>query len=359
MTDPAFDPDAYRSVRERAGFWDDDVGRVRWRVTGRDRVKFLQNMTSQDVKALTPGEAALACALTMKAKLVGLMRILARAQDLVIDVEAGCAGALLAHLKRYVVVNQVAFEDATNEMAAIAIEGPASDACIDAARTALGEDASIAPITVSGERGARIYLPHARRDAAHSALASAGARPVPAPVVEALRVENGEPHWGAELDEATFPPEARLDRSAISYTKGCFLGQEPIARLHFMGHLNRRLMGLTFAEDSGTPPPGIRLKSPDGPEVGRITSVAWSPALTRRIGLGYVRKEVQAPGTRLTATSVEGTWTCVVEVRDLPIVAPTAAPPPRLNVPNVPPKAAGGLSPGGATEGGLMLPGRE
>lgn len=348
---------AQRMVRTSAGVWDETDARRRFRVSGRDRVKFLQNMTSQDVKGLAPGEAALTCALTVKAKLVGIARILARADDFLLDVEAGCAEALIAHLRKYVVVNQVVFEDRTDATAAIAVEGPEAEARIGDARDALGPDAAVAPITISGERGGRAYIDRARREAALRAL-SAGAPPVPTQAVEALRVESGVPAWGKELDEATFPPEANLDRTAISYTKGCFLGQEPIARLHFMGHLNRRLMGLVLAEGATLPPPGVKLRAPDGKEVGRLTSAALSPSLGRLVALGYVRKEVNAPGTRLTAALPEGAWTCEVEVRDLPLVAPTAPPPAKPAAPaGPPPKAAGGVTPGGAAEGGLLLPG--
>jgi len=370
-----FDEAAHCRVRASAGYWDETAGRSRVRVTGKDRVKFFQNMTSQDVKGMAVGEAALACVLTVKAKLVGVARVFVRAEDFLLDAEEGCAAALVAHLKHYVVVNQVAFEDVSAATASIALEGPASAARLEAVRASLPDGWSAAPISVSGERGVRIYLPAGAKDAALAALALAGGGegPVPEAVVDALRVENGLPRWGAEVDETTFPPEARLDRDAISATKGCFLGQEPIARLHFMGHLNKRLMGLVVAAEGAAPRPGWKLRSAEGREVGRVTSVSWSPALERTVALGIVRKEFHAPETRLTAFAMTAPTTtsgagagaapdapveAAVLVRDLPLVAPTDPPPARERAAATPPKAAGGVTPGGATEGGLMLPGK-
>src|SRR5688572_22432371 len=110
------------NVRTTAGWWDES-DRARIRVTGRDRVKFLQNMTTQDVKALAPGEAAWACALTIKAKLVGVFRVAAAADSFLLDVERDRAAALVEHLRKFVVINQVVFTDESEATGAIAIEG--------------------------------------------------------------------------------------------------------------------------------------------------------------------------------------------------------------------------------------------
>ena len=117
--------------------------------------------------------------------------------------------------------------------------------------------------------------------------------------MDIARVEGGRPEWGLDMDDATIPQEANLDElHAISYTKGCYTGQEVVARVHFRGHVNRHLRGLLFA-DGGTPRSGATLHLPDGKAVGDVRSVVLSPRLGT-IALGMVRREVE-PGTALTA----------------------------------------------------------
>lgn len=326
------------SVRETAGWWDES-DRARIRVTGKDRVKFLQNMTSQDVKALAPGEAAWACALTIKAKLVAAFRVATGPDFFILDVERERAAALVEHLKKFVVVNQVVFADETDATGAIAIEGPHVDQRF-AWTASLQSVLAARGASISGERCVRIYGPRA---AIATLLTRIAEPPVPPAAVEVLRIENGTPRFGADLDEDTLPPETPLDRTALSYTKGCFLGQEPIARLHFRGHVNKSLQGLVF----GQAPATGKLQTADGKDVGRVTSFVAESALGRPIGLGYVRREASEPGTKLT---VEGGGT--VEVRALPLVKPTDPEPVRA-----PPTGAGpgpALKPGSSGPAAIM-----
>ncbi len=342
---------AYRRVRATAGFWDESEARARIRVTGKDRAKFLQNMTTQDVKALAPGRSALACALTVKAKLVADFRVHALEDHFLLDVDAARAGALVEHLRKFVVVNQVVFEDRSAATGALAVEGPRAAEAAERARVAAGDGAVVARFTVSGEEGFRVYAPRAALEAAAAAIAGAtgGAGPVPAEVVEVLRVENGSPRFGLDLDEATLPPESDfLNRAALSYTKGCYLGQEPIARIHFLGHVNKKLMGLVGAGAA----PGYRLHAAaDGREVGRVTSGAFSIGLGAPVALGSVRREFFAPGTRLRAGAA-GPGAPEVEVRALPLVAPTAPPPEETAAAPVGPPGA--LKPGASGPAALM-----
>jgi folate-binding protein YgfZ len=326
------------SVRETAGWWDES-DRARIRVTGRDRVKFLQNMTSQDVKALAPGDAAWACALTIKAKLVAAFRVASAADAFILDIERERGAALLEHLRKFVVVNQVVFTDETETTGAIAIEGPRVEEALGQA--AAGDGTLVARgAGITGERCARIYGPRAAIAAAITRLGSQP--PVSPSAVEVLRVENGTPRFGADLDEDTLPPETPLDRTALSYTKGCFLGQEPIARIHFRGHVNKSLRGLVFRQPAT---PG-KLLGADGKDVGRVTSIVEGSALGT-IGLGYVRREAGEPGTRLT---VEGGGE--VEVRALPLVKPTDPEPERA--PAAPTGPGPALKPGSSGPAAIM-----
>lgn len=306
----------------------DEGARGKLRVSGRDRLKYLNNMTTQDLKDLAPGEGALACALTVKAKVIADMRVHALEEEVLLDVPEGRAAPLAEHLRKFVVVNQVKIEDASAALGAVAIEGPRAAEVIE---KALGKpllelkplgaarfgDGFLTRASVSGENGYRLVVP---RDAVRDlglALANAGAEPIPAEAVEWLRIEAGTPAFGKDLDETTLPPEAGLEKTHVSYTKGCYLGQEPIARIHFLGHVNRKLMGLVFEGAEPAPPHGTPLFAADGKEVGRVTSPGFSPALGRPVGLGYVRREANAPGTHLQAGAAGGRD---VEVRALPLV---------------------------------------
>ncbi|HVY62610.1 MAG TPA: hypothetical protein VHF22_13200, partial [Planctomycetota bacterium] len=266
---------AYQAVRKGYGFWDETDARARFWVSGRDRTKYLQNMTSQDVKALAPGETADACALTMKAKLVAAFRIHAAEDGYLLDVEAARAAALLEHLRKYVVVNQVTFEDVTAVTGVLALEGPACPGATDGPQAThvlkmkFGQGVMVLRASISGEEGRRVV---AARDAIARTVkenaAEAGGPPlVPPAVIDLLRIENGVPLDGAELSEETFPPETGLEATAISSTKGCYLGQEPIARLHFMGHVNKHLHGLALAPGAPLPPRDAKLFAADGKEV--------------------------------------------------------------------------------------------
>ncbi len=305
MTIPATTIDECRLARREAVFFDED-GRGKLAITGRDREKFLQGLLTQDMKAIAPGRGALACALTVKGKAIADMRVYALPDAFLLDVAPGRAGALAEHLRKYVIAAQVGIEDRSPALATIAVEGPRARDVLSLPD--VPSPLGIAPFdggrflaraSISGEDGWRLLLPREEALAAAAALREAGARPISPDAVEWLRIEAGVPLYGRDLDEHTLPPEAGLEAAAISYTKGCYLGQETIARLHFLGHINRRLMGLVFEGDDPSPPAGTLLYTPDRREIGRVTSPGYSPTLGRPVALGYVRREANAPGTRL------------------------------------------------------------
>jgi folate-binding protein YgfZ len=138
-----------------------------------------------------------------------------------------------------------------------------------------------------------------------AALSAAGARAVPAASLEILRIEAGFPVFGRDISEQNLPQEVNRDDRAISFTKGCYLGQETVARIDALGHVNRLLCGLRFAERT-VPPIGLQLEQ-TGQAVGRVTSAAWSPRLGAAIALGYLRRGAHEPGAKLGSSAGEAT----------------------------------------------------
>jgi folate-binding protein YgfZ len=164
-------------------------------------------------------------------------------------------------------------------------------------------DVVVMQVTDTGEPGYELHVERAARPALVETLAAAGAVEVATSVAESLRIEAGIPRFHLDMDEQTIPLEAGIETRAISFTKGCYVGQEVIVRvLHRgRGRVARRLVGLTMQGDA-TPAHGVPVRQ-DGREVGRITSSAYSPALDRAIALAYVERDSSAPGT---STTVDG-----------------------------------------------------
>ena len=155
-----------------------------------------------------------------------------------------------------------------------------------------------------GEEGFDLSLDRGAVPRLLDLLVAHGARPAPAEVLEACRIEAGIPRWGAELDESVLPNEAWLERTAISYTKGCYLGQETVARLKTYGHVNRHLVALLLPLGCGAAPGGAVRAGDDA--VGTVTSAVDSPLHGRRVALAFVKREHEAPGTTLRVETPTG-----------------------------------------------------
>lgn len=225
------------------------------RVTGPDRLEFLQGMCTADVKKLAPGATAYAAFLTNKGAMVADGRIWNRAEDVVIDAEPGFIGAVRDYLQKHLVSEDAEVSDA----------------------------ADLAVVTA---RGTDLLVPRAELQATLEKLTASGAVPAGFDAWERARVEQGVPRYGQDMDDKTIPLEAGLKRF-ISYDKGCYVGQEVVARATFRGHVNRELQRLAFETN---PPVGAVLRAGDK-EVGRVTSVAKAPDGQGWIGLGYVHRD--------------------------------------------------------------------
>lgn len=329
--------DAVLAVRRGAGLFElADRGVLA--VCGSDARRWLSGMVTNDVARLEPGPERSGCpalVLTNRGHVIADVEVLLVSEGFWLETSRAAAADLAARLSRFVIADDVRLADRSDDLARFGIEGPAARRVVE---EALGEiprvvphacavarvaDASVvvARFGWSGEDAYQILVPRdgaARvREVLLSAVAAAGAHVCTPEVLEVLRIEAGRPRLGAELSEDVLPPEARLE-GAISYTKGCYTGQEIVARLRSRGHVNHLLVGLRF-DDGGLLTPGSTLRG-GGKPIGEVTSVARSPH-AGAIGLGFVRVGHDAPGTELDADGA------VVRVAELPFVTPQAVRP--------------------------------
>lgn len=300
-------------------FFIDRRDRGRLRLTGRDRQSFLQGMVTNDVASLTPGQGCYALMLDATGHVLADMRVLCAENHLLLDVEPGRAAFVAETLDKYLIMEKVRITDVTQETAQVFVGGTGIAELLERwgvagadewregqnATVAIGdaEEALIAATRLIPGPGFDIYLPDAAaKDALLATLGAAGLSPLSADTLEALRIEAGIPRLGVDMDEKALGPETGQQARAISYRKGCYIGQEIVARIHARGHTNRGLTG--FLLDSGDAPPASGMPvTVEGKEVGRVTSAAVSPTLGRPVALGYIRNEHATPGT---AVEIDG-----------------------------------------------------
>ncbi len=309
-------PDLDTSDRPSAAIIPLDA-RIIVRVTGDDRASFLHGMCTADVKGARAGSILPALFLTEHAHVISDAFIWVTADALILDVDAAAWTRTRAHLEKLLVADDVEFEDGS-EFAVIDVEGPAALDATDAS--------SLAPWNFIEAGGSLVgNLPRyggpaasviARRDSMDSTIAAIlaktpGSRRADSSLLETIRIENGVALVGVDTNDKTIALEARLNR-AISFNKGCYLGQETIERATARGGLKKRMFGLKFG--SAHAPDAGAVLSLDGKEVGRVTSAALSPRFGA-IGLAILHHSAWTPGAELKMG--EGG---VAIVTDLPFV---------------------------------------
>lgn len=269
-------------------------------LTGAGAPEFLNGLVSNDVEALSIGEGCYAAVLTPKGKMLGDLRVLQTGEALLLDTERAGLQGVFNVLWRGRVGYDVEIHKRTLERGLLSLLGPRATEVAGAVDLADAENSHAAsdvagiPVRlIRTDQGVDVLCeaPHTGHVAA--ALRERGADDVFEEAVEALRVETGRPRYGIDLDDSVIPQEAGLNERAVSFTKGCYVGQETVARLHYRGKPNRHLRGLRLA---GTAATGDALRL-DEREVGRLGTVALSPRLGP-IALALVRREA-APGTRV------------------------------------------------------------
>jgi folate-binding protein YgfZ len=325
------DPTAeYAALRDAVGVIDRSLlGKVI--VTGRDRQSFLQGMLSNDVKSLAPGQGAAAAFLDAHGKVLALLAVYALEDRLLLELPPSLTEKTLQALDKYLISEKAAFEAADEAFSVLAVQGPRARPLLEklAGRTldlAPYQHAE-APMAGASVRvinraeghvaGFHCWTPAAHGAALWRALVAEGARPVGVEALNVLRMEAGMPWYGHDVDETVILPETRLEQ-LVSYTKGCYIGQEVVARVKYRGHVNRALSGLVL-DGNRVPAPGAAVVA-DGKEVGRITSAVRSLALGRPIALGYLRREHFAPGSAVGVQ--EGGALLPARVAELPFVRP-------------------------------------
>jgi folate-binding protein YgfZ len=277
------------------------------RVTGADRVDFLQGMLSNDVARLESGRGCPALMLTIQGRVTADLRVAAAADAIWLDVDRRARAALVAALEARLIADEVELALADDRVL-IGLEGPRAGEVVPGAASwpafahgageVAGRPVLLWRTSVVGEpAGLSVSAAPADAPAVWDALVAAGARPCGQEALESRRVEVGIPRIGVDMGEATLALEVPVE-GAISDRKGCYLGQEVIARGTARGHVNRRLCPLEF--DGPLPPPDTALVR-DGKEVGRVSSALVSLGLGRPVGMGMVRRECWEPGTELAA----------------------------------------------------------
>lgn len=300
----------HRAVRSAAGLVDRSH-RGKIEAAGRDRLSFLQGMLTNDVKVLGPGQGCWAAFLDAHGKVVSLLTVHALEDRLMVELDSGLKAKTLETLDRFLIGERVEFRDATGEWGIIGCHGPrarpALEALLGSRLTSLapwhhaslaldGAPLRVVRVELTGEEGYDLWLPVDRLAEAWERLLTLGVRPVGAEALDTLRVEAGIVRYGEDVDENTLVLEAPLEHT-ISYTKGCYIGQEVVARVTYRGHVNRKLVG--FALGEGPLPARGDTIAVEGKEIGWITSAVTSPTLGRGIALGYLRREHWEPGTRV------------------------------------------------------------
>ena len=275
-------------------------------VDGPDALKFLQSLLSQDIHALADGQGAHALLLQPQGKLDTDLRFLRVGDTAWLDCEVGRAEGLAASLRRFKIRIKAEVTDRTGEWGCLMLRGPEVAALLEAAGAPPLPDELHAHVPWGGEArlvradwpggpaGADVVGPVSELAGIWAALVQAGFTPAGLTAYEAARVAAGVPRQGWDIDEKTIPQEAFLELDAVSFTKGCFLGQELVCRIDTRGHVNRLLRGLRIdpASIATTPPAGAGIVVGDK-EVGALTTVAR--AEEGLLALGYVRRDVEVP----------------------------------------------------------------
>jgi folate-binding protein YgfZ len=285
--------------------------RVKLRVSGADRIRFLNGQITNDIRKATESGALEACVLNAKGKIDAHLFVRSEANCFLVDADAELRESLKPRLERYVIADDVQIDDVTEQLSIFHV--------VMASRPALPADGKTVAVTRLIDPGWDIWAEAANRNNVFQQL-SEQFRFCDHDCAEVVRIEQGIPRWGRELTAEIIPIEANLETRCIDYDKGCYIGQETISRMKMSGQQNKRLCGLVAGNDS--PLVGrMRLLRPNdnGKEVGWITSTAFSESLVKHIALGYVKRGFNSTGARLQAVAPDTSSKAVeVEIVDLP-----------------------------------------
>ena len=302
----------YRAAREHVAIFDTNSHAI-VTLAGRDRVKYLHAITSNNIKALAEGNGMLALLLTPQGRILAELEVYAVPEKLLVLSHASVRERTVSTLKKYILGSQVQLEDMTERMGSIGIEGPGTASVVaQVAGLALSGFAehSIAAVVIEGascfllkrshwgSEGVEIIAPRENLEALWKPLSAtilaSGGLPIGMQALNMLRLEAGIPWFPSDFSDSVIPHEAVLENTHISFSKGCYTGQEIVERVRSRGHVNKTRVSLRFSTPE-PPAPETKLLA-GGAEVGFITSSAFSPRAGTSIGMGYLRREHNSQG---------------------------------------------------------------
>ena len=308
-------------------------------VVGADRVKFLNGQVTNNVAALKTGEGCHAMLVNAKGKVQSDLNLFALADELLLDFEPGFTRAVTERLEKYVIADDAQLVDAAPHYGLLSVQGPRAAEAVALLgleielpkilrAVATINDTTLGTLYLvnlprTGTAGFDLYVPAAALAAVFDKLLAAarvvGGCAAGWQALETARIEAGIPRFGADFDETNLPSEAGLDATAVSYSKGCYIGQEVIARLRTYGQVAKALRGLRLADSAAALPARGDKILKDRKEVGYITSAVDSATLRARLALGYVRREANQIGTELTVRTASGD--CAARIVTVPFQA--------------------------------------
>ena len=298
----------YQALSQRAGVV--RLERAQVAMTGKDRATLLHKFCTQDILSKQPGQGGEAFICNVQGKIVGYVYFLVGEQEIILDSAAGQAQAIINHLDRYVITEDVQFADRSGELATLVLAGPEAAALLPDAPTEMYSHKMIEldGITVDCRRvpygGDAFFLsvPSTEAERVTNALVARGAMLCSPAALECVRIEAATPLYGIDITTENLPQEVSRDAFAINFRKGCYLGQETVARIDALGHVNKHLVQVLFAADADITIGKVLLVGDK--VIGRVTSVCWSPKVQASLALAYVRREHCAVGTKLVEGEV-------------------------------------------------------
>jgi folate-binding protein YgfZ len=321
----------HAALRNTAGVLDLSF-RSRLVLTGADRVRLLNGQVTNNVKDLPTGQGCYAALVTNKGRMQSDLNIHILPEEILLDFEPGLSGAIADRFNKFIIADDVQIVDAAPHYGLLSIQGPEAWPVVkrvglnlampekpfhsrSAKDETLGEIYCMNQPRV-GSTGFDLFAPisslAAIADRLIAAAKAVGGRVCGWRALETARIEAGIPRFGAEMDEMNLAPEAGIESRAISYTKGCYIGQEVIARIRTYGQVAKALRGLRFANDAQKlPRKGDKLIAGEK-EAGYVCSAVRSPTLNANIGMGYVRREHNQIGKELAVKGPDGETNAVI-----------------------------------------------
>src|SRR5258707_8663188 len=330
MTAAAKTP-GYEAVRDGGAALIDLSARGRILISGSEAVMFLNGLITNDMKTLEPNSWMPAVFPNVQGRLLAAVRVIHRDDGFLIDTENATRDTVVKLLERFTLAGDFRLADLTQDTAQLSIQGahaPETMAAIfgetfaNLSRDAVasvdrqGKQVTIIRATHTAEDGFDLFVDATEAETLRDSFIKAGVQPIGDDTVETLRLEAGIARYGVDMDETNVVTETNLD-DAVSFTKGCYIGQEIIARIKYRGHVAKKLAGLIL-EGEGSVESGAKIFSADDKEIGRVTSAGFSPRLARTIALGYVKYDYLEPRTSVKVVVSEKL--IAAKVTELPFI---------------------------------------